>query len=480
MFLVLPLVAGADAEKGIAIVFIEPVKTQAGGASPLFKEITDASLINRYHAWMENDAARWALKLFQRAWEIRNEKTQKSAEKPVYYVAIVPEGNEGKVGFRLLTNSGEQSFANRTYIELDPDEEVFKSVLLHETGHMILATLNGGKQIPSRKIAAIPHTTAALTDRGTAFDEGFAIHLETLAAHFLNDPFITDRYNHRRFRFGVPSLLGEYHRIAGDLLSYSQTSSRYANVRDNHFAFAPAFKGADYFRTQLEKGRDFSELRNPNQLLQSEGFYATFFFSYTVRGDQPPVPSLIDERQTKMLETLAGVLGNSKDNSEEPFLLDFVNEFRKKYPEEGREVLDVLLDLSHGIFVDRDAAILWHEHYLGALRLDPAEMKNERLETARAQWRSDVSAEPNLLYSRLGPQLAVEVPSRSVDLVAFEEHATLSFDLNTVEEGVMRLIPGITEAQIQTCMRQRELKPFETFEDFKKRCSIDSKQLKPK
>ena len=55
---------------------------------------------------------------------------------------------------------------------------------------------------------------------------------------------------------------------------------------------------------------------------------------------------------------------------DDPFLLLFVEAYIRKFPAEASEVIDVLLDLSHGVFVDREAAALWHAHYLGALRLD--------------------------------------------------------------------------------------------------------------
>ena len=375
------------------------------------------------------------------------------------------------MGFRI----GNKSFPDTSYIKLDPDKGAFKATLLHETGHMILAVLNGGKKIPQLGIASIPHTTAALTDRGTAFDEGFAIHLETLAAHYLNDPDIRTRYDHQNFQVGVPSMLGEYHRIAGDLLSYSQSAARYIDVRENHFAFSPAFKGPDYFRVQLEKSRDFTQLRDANQLLQSEGFYASFFFTHLVRGSHPTYDDVVSSRQTKMLEVLSKVLSESKVDGNSPFLLHFVETYMTVYPEEGKEVSDALLDLSHGVFVDKNAAKLWRDHYLGSLRLDFAETENQALESARKQWRTLVSSNPKVLYALLGPQVAVEIPKVSILLIAFEEPAPLAFDVNTVEEGIIRMVPEISDKQKELWITERQKKPFSDFNAFKTRCNLDEK-----
>jgi hypothetical protein len=466
------IVHGQTENKSLHIVFIEPDPSQPKDSLPAFRPVTDADRLKTYHEWINNDGARMAFDLYDRAWKI--EFKDKPAANPSYYIAIVPEGNHAKVGFKLATESGEQTFPNSTYIELDPDEWVFKSVLLHETGHMVLAMFNGAKEIPKKEMVPIPHSTAALTDRGTAFDEGFAIHLETLAAHFLKDPAIQDRYNHGKFMFGVPSMLGEYHRMAGSLLSYSQTPTRYTEVRDNNFAFDSAFKGPDYFRVQLEKTRDFSELRNADQLLQSEGFYATFFFSFLVRGNAATLETAA-ERQTKVLETLSVMLRSGKMDGDSPFLLNFVEEYAKRYPEEAKEILNVILDLSHGVFVDRDAAKLWHDHYLASLQFNMAETKNETIETARNRWCSDALKDPKILYSFLGPQIKDEVPDVSILLISFEEPAPLSFDINTVQEGILRMIPEITDNEVKTWLAQRAVKPFASFDDFTKRCPLSSK-----
>ena len=348
------------------IIFMEPEALEQKEKLPAYSVVTDDKRLSEYKQWLENDAARWAFDLYSRALKIKNKQS-------AYHIALVEGGNHAEVGFRI----GEESFPDKSYIKLDPDKSVFKATLLHETGHMILAILNGGKKIPELGIASIPHTTAALTDRGTAFNEGFAIHLETLAAHYLNDPDIRSRYDHQNFQIGVPSMLGEYHRIAGDLLSYSQTATRYVEVRENNFAFAPAFKGPDYFRVQLEKSRDFAQLRDPNQLLQSEGFYASFFFAHLVRGTHPTYDDAVSSRQTKMLEVLSDILADKTADAHLPFLLHYVEKYLSKYPEEGKEVLDVFLDLSHGVFVDKNAAQLWRDHYLASLRMDLAEIENQ-------------------------------------------------------------------------------------------------------
>jgi hypothetical protein len=478
-----PASSATSVEEGdgeVQVVFVEPAhaiqaKDLDDRNAPIYQVVADPARVKMLKSWMDNESARMALDLYAQAWALT--PRGRRAEPPVYYVALVPGGNHAAVGLRLLHGPELGVHAQTAFIQLAPEDWRFSTTLLHETGHVVLSMLNGGAEIPKKDIAAISHTTAALTDRGTAFDEGFAIHLETLAAHFTSDAFLKERYHHQRFRFGVPEKLGEFHRHAGDLLSFSQTIARYYEVRENNFAFSPAFTGPDYLRVQLEKARDFASLRDANQLLQSEGFYASFFFGMLMRGGSALEPKVVKERQQRLLVAMAEMLGSGARKPDDPFLLFFVEAYLSRFPGEASEVIDVLLDLSHGVFADRNAAALWREHYLGALHLYPAERDARKIEAARMRWRAEVARDPKSLYRNLGPQLRAEVAGPMVSLVAFGEPMPLSFDLNTVEEGVIRLIPGITNAEVGTLIRARAAKAFVDAGDFRRRSGFRKRTL---
>ena len=159
----------------------------------------------------------------------------------------------------------------------------------------------------------------------------------------------------------------------------------------------------------MEKARDFATLRDADQLLQSEGFYASFFFGFLVRGNGTPQPNQLRQRQDKVMAALAEMLTKRTLTPETPFLLEFLESYRRLFPEEAGEALDVFLDLTHGVFAAPEATSLWREHYLAALRLDLRQLGREKIDAARERWRSTAATEPKLLYSRLGPQLRCEV-----------------------------------------------------------------------
>lgn len=469
-----PAAVGPTAEPaGSRFVLVEPAQG-GNGALPLFQEVTDAARLVSCQSWLRNEQARWALDLYQRARQASGLPV--SVQPADFFIALIPEGSSTRLGFRVRQGSGERSYPRAAFVELGAEEWRFSTMLLHESGHVALLMLAGGRLLPTRAIAAIPHTTAALTDRSTSFSEGFAIHLEALFAHLNLDAKTRSAYRHEEFFFGAaPAMTSEYYRQALDLLSFAQFVARYREVRDNSFAFGSAFRGPDYLRAQMESARDFATLRDANQLLQSEGFHASFFFSVLVRGDAKP--DAIRERQARMLAALTAALTQGEMTADEPFLLRFVQTYQRLYPAEGPQIVDVLLDLSHGVLVDGDAAALWRGHYLAALRLDVPGLNLERIEAARARWRRAVNADPRVLFVRLGPQLRCEVAGRTVVLVGMHHEAPLSFDVNSAEEGIMRLVPGISEVEVSSWLSSRQQRPFADATDFKRRSGLSEKTL---
>jgi hypothetical protein len=470
-----PVVAPAPITR---VVFIESDGATPAGELPLYRMVTDPERLVTLSKWVDSETGRLALDLYARARGIAVVHTAARLQPAEYFIALVPDGNNAAVGFRIRTTRGIESCPQVAFIQLGPEEWRFSTTLLHETGHVALAMLAGGRVLPKREIAAIPHTVAALTDRGTAFDEGFAISLETLAAHLSEAPEIRRQYRHEQFLFGPAARMrAEYYRPSADLLTFAQMYARYSEVRDNAFAFTAAFTGPDYLRVQMEKARDFATLRDADQLLASEGFTASFFFSLLVRGEKPPGEEVIRARENAVMTVLAEMFAHQSPSPEAPLLLEFVEWYPKVYPSEWREVLDVFLDLSRGVFVDASAAAIWRTDYLAALALDLAHLDRERIDAARDRWRAAIVADPKVLVSRLGPQLRCEVAGQTVKLVGLESDRPLSFDVNTAEEGVMRLVPGVTQVEVTSWQAQRTRAPFTGADDFRARSGLSATSL---
>ena len=463
---------GAWGQNLANVIFLEPVgKVNTSGAEvravmPLYHRAADPA---KYTPWLENESAKRALRLYRAGYEIAHP----GGGTPDYFIALVPGGNHAAVGFRVQDGENIEEHPKQAYILLDAQPYRFEATLLHETGHVVMAMMAGGRLLNGKDLSSIPHTTAALSSRATAFSEGYAIHLETLAAHLNHDTSTRQRFHRELVLFGDgPYQAMEYFHQASDLASFSQNVARYLEVRDNNFAFEPAYQGPDYLRVQMEKARDFASLRNADQLLQSEGFYASFFFLWVVRGTSVPAETAIEEGERQLLVAMQAMFGEDNWDPSSPWLPRFVSTYMKQFPEQKPAMADALNDLSHGVFVDSDAARLWKEHYLATLSLDQNSMNLAGITAARKKWHDAVVADPQVLNSQLGPEIACTVPGTKVRLAAFGEDSPVVFDLNTAPAGILRLVPGITESEVAGWMEQRGKKPFTTIEDFKTRAGL--------
>lgn len=199
---------------------VDTDSAEIGAKNPLYRKASDPA---RYTEWLRNESAERAFRLYRDACEI----ARPGGGVPEYYVALVKGGNHAAVGFRVQNGVVAEEHARQPYILLDPEPWRFQTTLLHETGHMATLMLAGGRQLDGKHVAAIPHTTAALSDRTTAFNEGYAIHLETLEAHIGRDPKIRERYQRQLVLFGdAPFQSAEFFRHSADLTSYSQNRAR--------------------------------------------------------------------------------------------------------------------------------------------------------------------------------------------------------------------------------------------------------------
>ncbi|HPC83806.1 MAG TPA: hypothetical protein P5234_10725 [Thermoanaerobaculaceae bacterium] len=465
------LAAGPAAGQGLPFLFVEPDVAAPEGPLPAFRPITDSARLERLRGWAGNEAASFAAEVYRLAW--RTAQVPGPASTPERLViAVEPDGASSDVGLRLRDGDGWQEWPRAPFLRLDEDARRLAAVLLHETGHACLTLLSGGQPPPGRAIAPIPHALSALTDRTTAFGEGFAIALEAVLAQRAVAPALRSQFHHDELLFGVTSrMLGEYFRPSAQLVSYAQPQARFQDVRDNTFAFVSAWRGADYLRAQLDPARDFATLRDANQLVQSEGYAASVFYALIMRGSRSDFETVL-VRLESLMQAAQEVLRRPGLGPDTPLLLDVVLALARRSESERREVLAVLLDTSRGVLVDRDAAAMWRRHYLAALRQDLDRLELDAINTARARWLAAALADPGLLLSRLGPQLPCVVDAVTISLPGMGVEAPLGFDLNTAEEGVLRAIPGISDAEVARWLAEREQSPFASGSDFQGRVAL--------
>src|SRR5580704_12794512 len=99
------------------------------------------------------------------------------------------------------------------------------------------------------------------------------------------------------------------------------------------------------------------------------------------------------------MNALAEMVATPTFGEESPHLLHFVESYGKLYPDEASQAMDVLLDLSHGVFVESIAAKRWRELYAAALRLDMEHLGLEEIKEVRARWKK-LAGDSKILYSQ--------------------------------------------------------------------------------
>jgi hypothetical protein len=191
--------------------------------------------------WSELDdpACQVALKLWLLAW------TTIGKEAPPLFVAVKPGGNDIQFGLRVLNDHNQIDNHHIPYIVIDEQFKRLPITILHESMHAALAVLSDRYSSDVPTIAPMIHTTAAITDRWTAFHEGLSIHLETLVGHYSTDRRYRNYFDHRGLVTTQQHSQSEYFFLSLDYQSYSQSFGRYRDVRDNMYAYEAAFQGPE-------------------------------------------------------------------------------------------------------------------------------------------------------------------------------------------------------------------------------------------
>lgn len=452
--------------KNLDVVFIEKIDEKVD----FYTIITADKRVKKLNELLRNDQAEFAIELYQLAYKATFRDSSKKTKIPPLYIAVEEGGNYADTNLNLKGLEGSINKVNIPFIRLGENQYRFSNTLLHEMGHVILYILNNGKKLSNTSLASIPHSTSAITDRSTAFDEGFAIHLETIFGHLTNNSKIHSHYLHKDINLSDSlKLSNEFFFHSTDLLTFSQSYARYRDIVDNNYSFQSAYKDGDYVRVQLEKSRDFSELRNADQLLASEGFYASYFFrifSYNLNS----IDEQLFSRYSIIFKIIKNVLAASDENHHFPYLLHISKDIPDTYIMNNFALL-LLFDLSHGAFFLDNYRKLWKSVYLNSLKVEYQEVQKilKVLSELKLESISKVSTEnSNILYKNISEaSLIVTVPNVIIELKEIEPTPqSLRFDLNTVQKGVLKLIPAIENKTIDEVLYQRDISPFKSVSDF--------------
>jgi hypothetical protein len=368
--------------------------------------------------------------------------------RPTWLYLSLEDGGFARRGFWLSENGAER-YVDEPFLDIVVDmgsiaDGAFEELFAHEMGHVFLRRLL--PKLPAG-YSRTPHSSLAITDYPTAFDEGFAIHFQGLARR------LTGNMRLREQELGLASKP-----FLSYWASHLDRATRIEGMRRNWFVQAQLAPGAAQF--------DFTRLKNPNQMLASEGVVATLFYRWWVPGPGDR-QSLLD-RYGRTFMALRK-LNERELEPDAPIFLDFVDAYGAQFPSERDAVLDLIVDATYGATMDgataRATEALAARGVQGDMRGFVGELAPAREALADARARARRS--PAALRAGLAPNLWLLCPS--------EPGPQLTVNLNTAELEELLRTPGLDRASAERALSSRRSAGlFADLKDFVARSGVDA------
>lgn len=346
------------------------------------------------------------------------------------------DGGFARKDFYVEAPAGQRTFCPDYYIDITLDDAsledgTFEEVLSHEYGHVLLRRLLGPiPPTPSRN----GHSVLTLTDPITAFDEGFGIQMQPLAARLSTTPGFRARVEGR----SSPS-------AADFWLSRRETWLRDTAVPRNDFAFesVPPGEGGDPYARWLAAETSLSvdpcHLKTGNAMMASEGVAAAFLYRLLGAGVDE---AAVEHRYAQLVTVLARI---GKWQAQAP-LVALVRDWGEAFPEDRGEVDRLFLDITHGatasVAAHDEAERLSCMGARGSLATFVPALKAYR--GTMAKLAAQVVDGRTSIDAALGPSLWLADPAVRIaeQPWAGERDLPLVVDLNTASEPGLSLLLG--------------------------------------
>ncbi|MBV9622004.1 MAG: hypothetical protein JO341_13415 [Gammaproteobacteria bacterium] len=366
------------------------------------------------------------------------------------------EGGYARRGYWLQRAGQPEEWHGEPYVNMVIDAASvrsgeFEEIFAHESGHVLLRRLL--PHLPTGYSRA-RHSSLAITDYSTAFDEGFAIHFQALARRLTVNPLLRARDGGFPFR---PYL--DYWQDAADGVL------RIVGVRGNLFVQAqlPWPDAAPDTAPDAAPLFDPTRLKNAQQMMADEGVIATLF--YHLLDAQVAEPAL-SARYEALLRTLRA-LDATELAPATPVFLRLVQEHVRRAAGERARWLELIAQLTYCATAE-PATARGAEALARLGRSGDAEAFAAALGPARRALQAcsaRLEADPARLEAALGRELWVasvrpEQPLRPVNL-------------NTAEAGSLRAWLGFDTALSEHTLRSRDTDgPFADLSDFARRVAL--------
>jgi hypothetical protein len=345
-------------------------------------------------------------------------------------------------------------YVREPFVDLVVDEDSvatgdYEEIFAHEMGHVFLRRLF--PNLP-QGYSRTPHGSLSVTDYQTAFDEGFAIHMQGLVRRLTRN---TSLHNQD---LGLESK---------PFLPYWQSNldraARIDGVRRNWFVQAQMVlpgEGNAVARKDLSTLFDTGRLKNGNQMMASEGVIATLFYRWLVAGPSDSAALLL--RYGVLFDTLAR-LNKQPISVDSPVFLELLAACAEANAKEGARLRAITIDTTYGATADASLTSQFEALAVQGRLGDEAFIGNlKSARAALAKLQDDVARTPAHIKAAIGP-----------DIWLLKSNPTLSINLNTADIEHFLALPGFNAALAEKAAQSRRHDgPFHDLQDFAQRLGL--------
>jgi DNA uptake protein ComE-like DNA-binding protein len=398
--------------------------------SPILKRATADAITKTLMQEATRGSTKFMLELDEQAQRLAGVRSPA----PTYLLVSKQHGSFARRGFWFADADNKIVWRADSYVELGVDKAniedgSFEELFAHELGHVVLRRLF--PRLPNG-LSRNTHSSLAITDYPTAFEEGFAIHFQGLARQ------LTDNVKLKAFDRGL-----EFKPFLPYLQSNADRSLRVRGMRDNIFVHRQV-------PTALQVGDatmlfDLTHFKNGQQMLSSEGVIATLFYHLQL-GPTDTMSALTDRYRSLMISLRA--LNDQKINASTPVFLNLVRTHTQRLPSLQSRWISTVLNLTYGATasdtVIRDMTMLSALGLEGREEEFSAALKKSR--SALTTLTTQVMRSPQRLGAAVGPEL----------WLAFKQADEIStVNLNTAEKTSLMNVVGFESTEADLLLANR-------------------------
>ena len=464
--LALPIMARA-AELGVLSPVVadgKPLERAApdGGNAPVVTRVTNGDLFERLQREAQQGFTATMLALDESAQRASGQTTIR----PTWLYLSLEDGGFPRAGF-WLQEGGTMRYVAEPFVDLIVDADSiekgdFEEIFAHEQGHVLLRRLL--PKLPEGR-SRTPHASLAITDRPTAFDEGFATHFQALARRFTGN---------ERLKLEDQGLAGKP--FLPYWASNLDRTARVDGVRRNLFVQSqltlPGAGDAIVLRDHSTLF-DTARLKSGDQMMASEGVVATVFYRWLAAGDGGA--ALVD-RYGRLFRALSA-LDRQPLDPDSPILVRLLQTYARLNPQDAPQVIRGFLETTYAATVDprvaRHAESVATVGRVGGMNAEAFVGQLKLARTAMAQTIEATTAD------RLDAALSAPIwlfLAKGDGSDAYLDG--LSVDLNTAEREQLSALPGLDAATAERIVAERRAHgPYATLASLPARASVSDSAL---